>query len=93
MDSGYDQVIHGLMVGGVGFPVLAALIGVVINLVTSGSVRMLTATRLVFVVLALGIGAAATSGSVPAAEAASCLVGQLLAWSLLLGPQRRRKKR
>jgi hypothetical protein len=93
MDSEFNQITHGLVVGGLALPVLSGVVGAAVSLLTGSSVRMLTATRLVFVALGIGVLAAVTSARIPASEGVACLVAQLVAWSVLLGPQRRKKQR
>lgn len=91
MDAGLDQITHGLMVGGIGFPVLSGMVGVTVAVFSAKAVRMITVTRLVFAALGIGVAAGVASGTIPVVEGAACLVGQVVAWGLLLGPGRSRK--
>jgi hypothetical protein len=53
MDPGFGQITHGLVVGGIGFPVLSGMLGAVVSVLTARAVRMMTVMRIVF--LALGV--------------------------------------
>jgi uncharacterized membrane protein len=90
MDPGLAQIARGLAVGGVGLPVVSAVIGLVVRLVTAGAIKMMTATRVVFLILGATVVTGMSSGKIPVAEGAACLVAQVVAWGLLLGPSKRR---
>ena len=93
MDPGLGQLTHGLVVGGLGLPVVSGLVGLVVNVLTARAIPLIAATRVVFLILGVTVVAGMTSGRIPAAEGAACLVGQVVAWGLLLGPRPKRRRR
>ena len=92
MDPGLAQIARGLAVGGLGLTVVAAVSGFVVRIITGGAIKMITATRVVFLILGATVVTGMSSGSIPVVEGAACLVAQVVAWGLLLGPSKRRRR-
>jgi hypothetical protein len=92
MDPGLTQIGRGLAVGGLGLTVVSGVIGFVVGLVTGGAIKMMTATRVVFLILGATVVTGMSSGSIPVLEGAACLVAQVVAWGLLLGPSKKRRR-